>query len=109
MIPALLDRCKAAIISAIYPSPRDSPSEASSQPCRRASVDARLDESSLLTLAEAIARRISKDRAATIGQDQIPDPILSQEVCPFLSHPKTLNPTTQSRDFSFLFFFFNCE
>jgi hypothetical protein len=99
MIPALLDRCKAAIISAIYPSPCNSPSEASSPPRRRASVDARLDEASLLTLAEAIARRISKDRAATIGQDQIPDPILSQEVCPFLSHPKPLNPTTQSRDF----------
>jgi hypothetical protein len=98
MIPALLDRCKAAIISAISPSPWNSPLEASSQPRRRTPVDALLDESSLLTLAEAIAQKISKDRAALISQDWIPDPVLSQEVCCFLSLPKTLSPTTQSGD-----------
>jgi hypothetical protein len=80
MIPALLDRCKAAIISAISPSPWNSPLEASSQPRRRTPVDALLDESSLLTLAEAIAQKISKDRAALISQDWIPDPVLSQEL-----------------------------
>ena len=82
MIPALLDRCRAAIIAAICPSPPG----ASPQLCRRhdPSVDALLEESSLLALAEAIARKISKDRAAIAGQGSIPDPVLSQEVCRFL-------------------------
>lgn len=79
MIPALLDRCRTAIIAAICPSP-------SGASCRRhdPGVDALLDESSLLTLAEAIARKISKDRAAIAGQGSIPDPVLSLEVCRFL-------------------------
>ena len=40
----------------------------------------RLEESSLLALAEAIARKISHDRA-TIGQDRLLDAVVSQEVC----------------------------
>lgn len=110
MIPALLDRCRAAIIAAIYPSP---PGTAAAPPppqrCRPDRVDALLDESSLLALAEAIARKISKDRAAIVGQGRIPDPVLAQEVCRSLTLLKPLNPTTQSGDDPHpppLFFFF---
>lgn len=104
MIPALLDRCRAAIIAAIYPSP-----PGTAPPPQRAGrhdrVDALLDESSLLALAEAIARKISKDRAAIVGQGRIPDPVLAQEVCRFLTLLKPLNPTTQSGD-DLPFFFY---
>jgi hypothetical protein len=104
MIPALLDRCRTAIIAAIYPSPPGT----APQRCRRDPVDALLDESSLLTLAEAIARKISKDRAAIVGQGRIPDAVLSQEVCRFLTLLKPLNPTTQSGD-PFPFFTVNAR
>jgi hypothetical protein len=40
----------------------------------------RLEESSLLALAEAIARKISHNRA-TIGQDRLLNTVVSQEVC----------------------------
>ena len=87
MIPTLLARCRTAVIAALGPSPSHSPSELIStttpQPCLPSqSVDALLEESSLLALAEAIARKISHDRA-TIGQDRLLDAVVSQEVCRF--------------------------
>jgi len=87
MIPTLLARCRTAVIAALGPSPSHSPSEliptTTPQPCLQ-SVDALLEESSLLALAEAIARKISHDRA-TIGQDRLLDAVVSQEVCHFIT------------------------
>ncbi len=82
MIPTLLARCRTTIIASLYPSPP--PSEVvttttSPRPCLQ-SADGLLEESSLLALAEAIARKISHDRAA-IGQDGLLDAVVSQEVC----------------------------
>ena len=86
MIPTLLARCRTAVIAALGPNPSHSPSELTStttpQPCPRP-VDALLEESSLLALAEAIARKISHDRA-TIGQDRLLEAVISQEVCRFI-------------------------
>ncbi|KAH9988817.1 hypothetical protein BJV74DRAFT_461789 [Russula compacta] len=82
MIPTLLTKCWAAIIAAFCPSPPHSPSGPTTPtppPCLHLHpADALLDESSLLALAEAIARKISQDRAA-IGQDRLLDHVVSQE------------------------------
>jgi hypothetical protein len=43
-----------------------------------------LDDASLLSLAEAISRKIARDRAS-VGQDRLLDPVISQEVCHLLS------------------------
>ena len=83
MIPTLLARCRTTIIASLYPSPP--PSEVvttttSPRPCLQSANAGLLEESSLLALAEAIARKISHDRAA-IGQDGLLDAVVSQEVC----------------------------
>lgn len=83
MIPTLLARCRTAVIAALGPNPSpELTSTTTPQPCPRP-VDALLEESSLLALAEAIARKISHDRA-TIGQDRLLEAVISQEVCRFI-------------------------
>ena len=41
-----------------------------------------LDDASLLSLAEAISRKIARE-SASMGQGRLLDPIVSQEVCHF--------------------------
>ena len=58
---------------------QDPPGTTCPRPTR---VGTALDEASLLSLAEAISRKIARDRAV-MGQGRHLDPIVSQEVCHF--------------------------
>jgi len=101
MIPTLLARSRAAITAAFYPDPPQSQStqeDSTAQPRVQVDpIDALVDGSSLLALAEAIARKIPEHRAA-IEQDGLHDPAVSQEVCRF-TILYTLNLPTQTETF----------
>ncbi|KAI9454499.1 hypothetical protein F5148DRAFT_426302 [Russula earlei] len=81
MIPTLLARSRAAIIAAFFPNPQVPPqcaSEAEPGPYPDP-IDALVNESSLLELAEAIARKIPKHREA-IGRDRLLDTVVAREL-----------------------------
>ncbi|KAH9959480.1 hypothetical protein BC827DRAFT_507493 [Russula dissimulans] len=77
MIPTLLARSRAAITAAFYLDPPQGTGDSTAQPCVQVDpIDALVDGSSLLALAEAIARKIPEHH----GQGGIHDPVLSQEL-----------------------------
>ena len=80
MISMVLSRCWAAIVSAWLTPRQDPPGTTCSRPTR---IGTELDEASLLSLAEAISRKIARDRAV-MGQGRLMDPAISQEVCHLL-------------------------
>ncbi|KAI9462841.1 hypothetical protein BJY52DRAFT_115229 [Lactarius psammicola] len=79
MISTLLSRCWAAIIAAWLSLRQDPLGTAPRTFPRPTRVGTALDDASLLSLAEAISRKIARDRAA-IGQDRLLDPVVSQEL-----------------------------
>lgn len=81
MLSTLLSRCWAAIIAAWLPPPRRDPPGTAPRTCPRrpTRIGTTLDDASLQSLAEAISRKITRDRAA-IGQDRLLDPVVSQEL-----------------------------
>jgi hypothetical protein len=82
MISTLISRCWAAIVSAWLQLRQDPPGTAPQTCPRPTRVDTALDEASLHSLAEAISRKIARDRAV-MGQGRLLGPVVSQEVCHF--------------------------
>ena len=84
MISTLLSRCWAAIVSVWLP-PRQDPPDTAPRTCPHSTrVGTAFDNASLLSLAEAISRKIARDRAA-MGRGRLLDSVVSQDVCHLLS------------------------
>jgi hypothetical protein len=82
------------MMGTLFPNHPHSSSEATETTPTPPTRISRLEESSLLALAEAIARKISHDRA-TIGQDRLLDAVVSQEVSFVFIILQHLNSATQ--------------